>query len=112
MFTSGIVSILGEHRIALFFTGHRHAGENLATVLKERARELSRPLQMCDALSRNLPDLPEELQILVAHCLAHARRQLVDAAGNFPEECLHVLLILKEIYTNDAWVPWNYGDTL
>lgn len=102
VFTSGLVSILGGHRVALFFTGHRHAGENLATVLKQRACELSRPLQMCDALSRNLPDLPEELQTMVAHCLAHARRQFVDVAVNFPEECLYVLQILKVVYTNDA----------
>jgi hypothetical protein len=26
----------------------------------------------------------------------------VDVAGNFPEECLHVLEILKVVYTNDA----------
>jgi hypothetical protein len=102
VFTSGVVSILEGHRIALFFTGHRHAGENLAAVLKQRASELGRPIQMCDALSRNLPDLPEELRTIVAHCLAHARRQFVDVAGNFPDECLHVLLILKEVYTNDA----------
>ena len=102
VFTSGIVSILGGHRIALFFTGHRHAGENLAAVLQQRASELGRPIQMCDALSRNLPHLPEELQTILAHCLAHGRRQFVDVAGNFPDECLHVLLTLKEVYTNDA----------
>jgi len=102
VFTSGIVSILPGYRIALFFTGHQHAGENLAAVLKQRASELGRPIQMCDALSRNLPDLPKELQTIVAHCLAHGRRQFVDVAGNFPDECLHVLLILKEVYTNDA----------
>jgi len=102
VFTSGIISVLEDIRIALFFTGHRHAGENLAAVLKQRACELGRPLQMCDALSRNLPDLPEELQTIVAHCLAHARRQFVDVAMNFPDECLHVLLILKEVYTNEA----------
>jgi len=102
VFTSGIVSVLDDHRIALFFTGHRHAGENLAAVLKQRACELGRPLQMCDALSRNLPDLPEELRTIVAHCLAHTRRQFVDVAMNFPDECLHVLKILKAVYTNDA----------
>jgi len=102
VFTSGIISVLQKHQIALFFTGHRHAGENLTAVLKQRACELGRPLQMCDALSRNLPDLPEELQTIVAHCLAHARRQFVDVAMNFPDECLHVLLILKAVYTNDA----------
>jgi transposase len=102
VFTSGIVSILEGRRIALFFTGHRHAGENLAAVLKQRAEELGRPIPMCDALSRNLPDLPEELQTIVAHCLAHARRQFVDVAMNFPEECLYVLKVLKVVYTNEA----------
>ena len=32
-FTSGIVSTQQGQRIALFFTGRRHAGENLAHVL-------------------------------------------------------------------------------
>ena len=39
-FTSGIVSMVGAWTIALFFTGWKHAGENLAEVLKQRAREL------------------------------------------------------------------------
>ncbi len=80
VFTSGIVSILEGHRIALFFTGRRHAGENLTTVLHQRAAELDRPIQMCDAISRDLPDLPPELKTLVAHCLAHGRRQFVNVA--------------------------------
>src|SRR5258708_33212914 len=54
-FTSGIVSIVGAWTIALFFTGAKHAGENIAEVLKRRARELPAPIQMCDALSRNTP---------------------------------------------------------
>jgi hypothetical protein len=33
VFTSGIVSIGEGRKIVLFFTGARHAGENLATVL-------------------------------------------------------------------------------
>jgi transposase len=52
-FTSGIVSLVGAWTIALFFTGWKHAGENLADVLKQRAGELPAPIQMCDALSRN-----------------------------------------------------------
>ena len=47
IFTSGIVSIVGAWRIALFFTGAKHAGENMAVVLKRRARELPPPIQMC-----------------------------------------------------------------
>jgi hypothetical protein len=33
------------------------ARENIAEVLKQRARELPAPIQMCDALSRNTPKL-------------------------------------------------------
>lgn len=99
VFTSGIVSILEGRQIALFFTGHRHAGENLAAVLKQRASELGRPIQMCDALSRNMPD---ELKTLVANCLTHGRRRFVEVATNFPDECLYVLETLKDLYKNDA----------
>jgi hypothetical protein len=102
VFTSGIISILGDHRIALFSTGLRHAGENLAAVLQQRAAELARPIQMCDALARNVPDLPPELRTIVANCLTHGRRQFVDVATSFPSECLYVLEILKDVYQNDA----------
>src|SRR6202166_4856020 len=71
VFTSGIVSIGEGYRIGLYFTGRKHAGENLADVLKQRAAGLAAPIQMCDALSRNLPKLPKKLEIIIAHCLAH-----------------------------------------
>ena len=99
VFTSGIVSILGDLRIALFFTGHRHAGENLAAVLQHRALALGRPIQMCDALSRNVP---KAFETILANCLTHGRRQFVDVAVNFPDACLYVLTILKDVYQNDA----------
>src|SRR5262249_14171825 len=82
LFTSGGGAPRGGRRVALFFSGRRHAGETLAEVLKHRAAELPPPIQMCDALSRNLPG---ELQTIVAHCLAHARRQFVDVYDRFPE---------------------------
>jgi len=100
-FTSGIVSIWQEWRIALYFTGWKHAGENLADVLKQRAAELESPIQMCDALSRNTPRL-SGVQILLAYCLSHGRRQFTDIAPNFPEECRYVLEALGEVYYNDA----------
>jgi transposase len=99
VFTSGIVSVHEGRRIALFFTGHQHAGENLADVLRQRAAALDAPIQMCDALSRNLPGA---FEILVANCIAHARRRFVDVVPNFPEECQHVLEILADVYENDA----------
>ncbi len=100
-FTSGIVSIWREWKIGLYFTGWKHAGENLADVLKWRAAELESPIQMCDALSRNTPKL-SGVQILLAHCLAHGRRQFTDIAPNFPEECRYVLETLGEVYYHDA----------
>jgi transposase len=100
-FTSGIVSIWREWRIALYFTGWKHAGENLADVLKQRAAERGAPIQMCDALSRNTPKLPG-VEVLPANCLAHGRRQVVDVAASFPEQCRYVLETLGKVYQTDA----------
>ena len=90
---------LREWKIALYFTGWKHAGENLADVLKQREPELESPIQMCDALSRNTPKL---IEILLANCLAHGRRQFTDVAASFPDECRYVLESLGEVYGNDA----------
>jgi len=38
------VSHVGGHRIALFLTGNRHAGENLADLLKRRQAALNAPI--------------------------------------------------------------------
>lgn len=104
VFTSGVVSVADDRRIALFFTGRQHAGENLADVLKRRSAALPSPVQMCDALSRNAPKLAEGIEILLATCLAHGRRQFVEVAANFPTQCRYVLEMLGEVYRNDAAV--------
>jgi len=98
IFTSGIVSTKAGRTIALFFTGRKHAGENLAEVLAHRAAALGPPIQMCDALTRNVPG---ELKTILGNCLAHGRRQFVDVAGRFPEECRHLLETLRDVYKND-----------
>jgi transposase len=99
LFTTGIVSIRGDQKIALFLSGQKHAGENLKDVLLRRTRELPPPIQMCDALSRNLPG---ELQTILGNCLTHGRRQFVDVVACFPEECRGVLESLAAVYHNDA----------
>jgi hypothetical protein len=88
VFTSGIVSTRDGHRVALFFTGHRHAGENLAEVLAHRAAELSARIQMCDALSRNVPKLPRALATIVANCLAHASTRSSRSRVNEAQRCV------------------------
>lgn len=102
MFTSGIVSTREGGQIALYFTGRQHAGENLGDVSQQRAAELPGPIQMCDALSRNAPKLNAGAEILLANWMAHGRRQFVDVAANFPEQCRYVLEMLGEVYGHDA----------
>lgn len=100
MFTTGIVSVVGQQKIVLFFTGHNHAGENLENkILALREETHGPPIQMCDALSRNVP---KELKTILANCMSHARRQFVDVVDMFPHECQFILLQLREVYKNDA----------
>ncbi len=97
-FTSAILSIKDQKQIALFYTGEKHAGENMADLLGQRGKELSPPIQMCDALSRNSP---KGFKTILANCLSHGRRKFVEVAWNFPQPCRDVLEMLKEVYIND-----------
>jgi transposase len=99
IFTTGILTGGDAPPIALFFTGHQHAGENLQDLMDQRDRHLPAPIQMCDALSRNEPG---ESATLLSHCLAHGRRQVVDIATSFPVEARHVLECLRAVYHHDA----------
>ena len=42
------------------------------------------------------------MQILLAYCLAHGRRQFTEVAESFPEECRYVLESLGAVYGFDA----------
>jgi len=99
MYTSGILSTVDDRKMAVFVTGGHHAGENLAAILTKRSAALPPPVQMCDALSRNLP---KDFKVILANCLAHARRRFVDVEFNFPQECTYVLETLEQVYINDA----------
>ena len=112
VFTSGIVSTKQGQKIALYFTGRQHAGENLRDVLQRRVAELAAPIQMCDALSRNTPKLSDGAEILLANCLAHGRRQFVEVAANFPEACRYVLETLGKYIEYDARSATTRTDSL
>jgi transposase len=98
MFTTGILSIKEGRKIAVFFSGQKHAGENFADLLKKRDPNRDPPIQMCDALSRNFSETDN---VILTHCNAHARRNFVDVAENFPQDCRYVLEVYKQIYKND-----------
>jgi transposase len=97
-FTTGVLAVAEERRIALFFTGPKHAGENLTQLLEQRASGLSPPIQMCDAASRNLS---KTVMTLLANCLTHGRRNFVDLVPSFPEQCRYVIEALAEVYHHD-----------
>jgi transposase len=94
--TSGIVALLGEHRVVLFFTGHAHAGQNLEQVLAHRAQELAPPMQMCDALASSMAG---DFATVLCHCwrTGDADRR----AGALPEQGRHVIERLGRVYAND-----------
>ena len=98
VFTTAIVATEEERQIALFFTGMKHAGENLSDLLAQRSAELSPPIQMCDALSRNVPS---EFETVLANCSAHCRRNFVDVVGSFPDEVRRVLETYEQVYRNE-----------
>ena len=99
IFTSGIVATDEGRQIALFFTGVRHAGENLNAVLERRRANLPPPIQMADGLSRNVPS---DFDTVLGSCLAHARRKHAELGECFPEQVRFVLETLREVYITDA----------
>lgn len=99
LFTTGIFSQTCDHQIALYYTGKKHAGENMSDLLALRDIDRGPPIQMCDALSRNLP---QSFKTLLANCLSHARRKFVDVTDYFPEESRLVLETLAKVYKQDA----------
>jgi len=95
LYTTAIVSIALGRPIALFYSGRKHAGENLTGLLEQRAKDLAPPILMSDALSRNLP---EGHKVEESNCIAHGRRKIVDEVNNFPVECEYILDRLAEVY--------------
>jgi len=98
MFTTAIVSVADGNKITIFHTGREHAGESLAELLRERT-SAEVPLQMCDALSRNLP---KEFETLLGNCLTHARRYFAKVIDAFPDQCLFIIETLRDVYKHDA----------
>lgn len=98
VFTTGIVSVGEAEKIALYFTGRQHAGENLQDVLAQRPGDLPPPIQMCDGLNRNEP----ECHTIEGNCTVHGRREFVEISDHFPAECAYVLETVKSVYKHEA----------
>jgi transposase len=102
MQTTGIVAVTaGGEKIALFATGRKHAGENLATLLKKREPNAAAPIQMGDAAKLNVTAEYRNL-LIKCLCLDHGRRNFFEILESFPTECRHVVEELAHIYKHDA----------
>lgn len=97
--TTGIVSPVDGRRIAIYRSSRRHAGENVVALPAERPLALAPPVQIGDALARNRS---HAFEVVVAKCLAHARRQFVDVEASFPAECGRVPDAFAAVYRADA----------
>ena len=98
MFTTGIISKHDDIKIALFLSGRKHAGENLADILKLRPKTRGAPIQMSDAASRNIP---ASYALINAFCMSHGRRGFVKVEDQFPDEVEYVVGKIGVIYKND-----------
>lgn len=98
MQTTALIVQVGSRRICLYYTGRRHAGENLETLLTKREPGRDKPVVMSDALPSN--NAAEEA-LIRCHCLAHGRRQFSELADDFPAESAVVVNALKLIYDHD-----------
>ncbi|MBF0500987.1 MAG: IS66 family transposase [Candidatus Riflebacteria bacterium] len=112
IFTTGIVAQDAGRTIRLFFTGRNHAGENIAELLSLRTDE-SKPMQMCDALSRNAPKDPKNPKdhlVRLLLCLVHARRNFFDCYEAFTDETTYVIEQIGLVYKNEKHTKENQMD--
>lgn len=97
-YTSGLLFLREKHKIYLFRSGRKHAGENLDKILEKRDSTLSPILTMSDALSSNHTDA----QTIDCKCLVHGRRKFYELHPFFPEECAFIIDKLALVYQQEA----------
>jgi len=97
--TSGfVIKDEGDHKIALYFSGRRHAGENLDHVLEWRSPSLPMPIKMSDAAAVNGKKMAQTID---ANCLAHGRGKFRELEEIFPVECGQVMEAIRKVYQYD-----------
>ena len=97
-FTTGFISRTKERDIALFYNGTKHTGENMEKLFQKRDANSGEVIQMCDALSRNMP---VSFKSILCNCLSHEFRKFDDLKEFYPDQCIHVIKLLSAIYEND-----------
>jgi transposase len=102
MYTTGIVSQVGQYIVYLFLSGRSHSGENMAKLLEKRFPDLAPLIRMADALSMNTAQLSAEFISILCKCLLHGRRKFYEIYAYFPGECRIIIDGLAIIYHYDS----------
>lgn len=104
IFTTVILSRVGENKAIVIFTGRSHAGENMTALLRHRDVNLDKVILMSDALSRNrikVPEIAEHTE--VSYCLVHARRYFFECKDTYPTVCKPVLDWIGQVYVHEGY---------
>jgi len=98
MYTTGLLVKAEDHIIVLYYTGTKHSGENLETLLRNRDTDKPVIIQMSDGSSMNIP---KPLKTILCNCLSHGIRKFRDLLDFFPEPCFKVMKALAAVFTFD-----------
>jgi transposase len=103
VYTTAIVSQVGEHFIYLYCTSGHYAGENVSDLLKERSPDSGKLITMSDASSNNRLDIDDGLleRWILCFCLVHGRRKFFELLDFFDDECNFVLELISQIYKHE-----------
>lgn len=102
-FTTGILATLQDIgvTVALFFTGVKHAGENLDDLLSRRPKGLSAPIQQCDGGH----NVPENHDTYLSNCNAHCRRNFYEIVQTWPKIVLKIIGWYASVFANEKSAP-------
>jgi transposase len=99
MYTTGIIALYEGHQIALFMNGRQHSGENVSDILELRSPEKDPIIQMCDALSANVP---KEFETILCNCLSHGFRKFEELKDFYGDKCFTIMSMLSNVFEHDT----------
>jgi len=103
MYSTALVAQTAGHTVVLFFSGRRHAGENMDRLLEIRPVDLSPLIKMSDALNANNPSIKKD-QVINSNCNVHALRKFTEIEDFFPQAAREVIDRFKAVFENERLV--------
>lgn len=103
IFTTAILAVLQNInvKIALFFTGVKHAGENLDDLLNKRPKGLELPIQQCDGGN----NVPKHHDTDLSNCNAHCRRKFYELVITWPKIVVKIIGWYSTVFANEKLAP-------